>query len=128
MVAEQVLVAAAMERADVDKMSDEESIDFYNLLSEQLKSLVRSASAAFPQSSGVSSALATLRAKIREHSLDASTFASAIERNKTMSRLIVTAAEAPSTYGGIPIAFIGSFHTSGITSVLRQNHIGYIVI
>jgi hypothetical protein len=127
-VAEEVYITAAMERTDVDKMSDEESIDFYNLLSDQLKSLVRSASAAFPQSPGVSSAVATLRARIREHSLDASTFASALERNKTMSRLIVTAAKAPATYGGIPIAFIGSFHTNGITAVLRENNIGYIVI
>jgi hypothetical protein len=41
---------------------------------------------------------------------------------------MVTAAKNPATYGGIPLAFIGSFHTQGITSVLRENNIGYIVI
>jgi hypothetical protein len=127
-VFKQVIITAAMERADVGKMSDEESIDFYNLLSEQLKELVQGASVAFPQSPKVSSAVATLDSRIREHSLDAITFSDAIKRNRTMSRLMVTAAKAPATYGGIPIAFIGSFHTKGITSVLRENNIGYVVI
>jgi hypothetical protein len=128
LLVEKVLITAAMERADVGKMSDEESIDFYNLLSDQLKSLVRSASAALPQSAKLSSAFATLDLKVQEHDLDVRTFRDAMLRNRTMSRLIVTAAKAPATYGGIPIAFIGSFHTKGITSVLRENNIGYIVV
>lgn len=127
-IAKHVLITVAMEQADLAKMSDDESIQYYNLLSDDLKELARIASAAYPSSTKVSSAVATLRAKIREHSLDAVTFSDALKRNATMGSLMVTAAKAPATYGGIPVAFIGSFHTKGITSVLRENNIGYIVI
>lgn len=123
----QVNLIALSEQADTNEMSDTGLRDFFRDLSGMLHELSQSISQLNSLSADESKAIRTLELKAKEYSGEASTFQNALLRNKTMSRLIIEAALHPEMYG-LPFAFIGNYHTAGITSELRRNGIGYVVI
>jgi hypothetical protein len=125
---QELLFVSAMERADVTEMSDEDSIAFSTLLAGELKGVANKATRLFASDPSVISAAATLRTRADEYSQEVESDTKALQRNVTMSHFLVVAGQHPRSYGGTPIAFIGSYHTQGITAELRKNGIGYVVM
>lgn len=66
-----------------------------------------------------------LQGRAQAYRNEAKVYSDALNRNIAMQNFI--ASEARKASARLPVAFIGSFHTEGITDFLRRNGIGYVV-
>jgi hypothetical protein len=114
--------------ADINEATDERAVAYYELMAKSTKALAETA--LLISASGIKfNAQADAEALGRDslaYDDEAQIFRFAVQRNGKMAEQIIAASHQP--LQSIPIAFIGNFHTAGITTVLRQNGIGYAVI
>jgi len=117
------------ENASVSEIHGQDLIDYYNKvaslykkLSDEVEQLQKSYSAL-----QVREEINFFNGQARAYRNNAKRFEYALDRDRTMVNNI--SKHFNSEYADrIPIAFIGSFHTAGMTSMLRSKGIGYIVI
>lgn len=123
-----VNMALVFLEADISEATDERAVEYYRALAKFYQALAKSGS--ILTQSGIKFGAVMDAAALGRDSLgyqdEASTYEFAVKRNEVMAAQIVSAARQ--TPALVPIAFIGSFHTSGITQVLREKGIGYVVI
>lgn len=131
-IEEKVGIAAMMTiayvRADLSQMSSDQLPRHYSAIAKQFKTLAdlgaRLADAG--QASGLSTHASFLRTQRTAYLSQADQYQRALARNTKMLEFIVPAAKNGRAV--LPLAFIGNYHTEGITRGLRSEEIGYIVI
>jgi hypothetical protein len=113
--------------ANLDNVSDEKLAEYYRTIGEAL-STVASTGKQIVQNGGELEAadLQALTGDARFYQAQANVYQKALDRNKTMGPEIIKAARLAQTK--VPIAFIGNFHTKGLTDQLNTAGVGYIVI
>lgn len=116
-------------RADISDLHGQHLIDYYNELSnlyDELADALVAMRSTF-QSSDVQGHINFLREQADAARSNGQRFEFALGRDKTMVQNIL-AHFSSSHSESIPIAFIGNFHTDGMTKLLREQNIGYIVL
>lgn len=113
--------------AEMAEVTDEAYVDYFSALSEQFRKLADETSLLGSDiTSNLLSGAAAFSRDADAYADEAKGFELALKRNDVMAAQITAASgRFPRS---IPIAFIGSFHTEGITRTLRDNGVGYVVI
>jgi hypothetical protein len=120
-------LAAIYLTADLHDAPDDQVVEYYKALGE-VYSAIASAGQQIAQA-GIAlgtSDLEALAADGMSCKAQQNVYEAALERNKTMAPQMIRQIHAAGR--NIPIAFIGSYHTSGITTALQSAGIGYVVI
>jgi len=126
-MAESINVAADYLLANVADVSDEKLTEYYQTIGRTLRSIASDGRQLVQAGGQVSTEdLQALAADANFYEAQTDVFQKALDRNKTMAPFIIDAAKLASDR--IPIAFIGNFHTTGITARLESAGIGYVVI
>jgi hypothetical protein len=113
-------------RADISDLKGQAFIDYQLQLAELYDALGKSLSAL--QSRDFNAEISFLDAQARAYRTNARRFQNSLERDATMARNILEHFTSKEHSDLIPIVFVGNFHTPAITSQLRSQGIGYVVI
>jgi hypothetical protein len=123
-----VEMALVFLEADNSEATDERAVEYYETLAKFYEAFAKTAT--MMSQAGIKFGAAVDAAALGRDALgyedEASTYKFAVKRNDTMAAQILASARQASV--AVPIAFIGNFHTAGITKVLRENGIGYLVV
>lgn len=127
-VGQKLIDALTYTLADARDLHGELLVAHYKKLADHLSALATVAQRlkqADP-SLQVNAEIAFLEAQSQAYRSQCQIFEDALRRDVTMTGHISTYAK--SARGRIPVAFIGNFHTDGITRRLRSQNVGYVVI
>jgi hypothetical protein len=125
-VASAGLTMLAMLSADLSKASDIYLVEQKKEVGDTLKKLATLGAALLSESPALKTHIAVLQQAATAYTKDATTYKNALLRNNTMAPFI--AIEGKKAAFQLAIAFIGNYHTQGITTELRKQGIGYVVI
>jgi hypothetical protein len=125
---EVIAVAVAYMTADVSDVQGQGLVDYYGTLASICDTLVKVGQGLkeMQRAVQIDSEISFLQGQAGAYQAERQTFENALHRNPTMVKYISQYAQARD--GRIPIAFIGNFHTQGITEDLRKQSIGYVVV
>jgi hypothetical protein len=119
-----VLAYAGADTKDVD---GELVVQYLDDLVGQLEMVARMGAVASEAGvQGLDDDVALVRSQVDVYKEQLRTFRLALQRDVTMAANIVAAARSRSD--GVPVAFIGSFHTRGIARRLKEAGIGFLVV
>lgn len=121
-----VYLTRALQQADLEDVSDQQLIDHFARLQQMFDLLDRLASELAKADPKLASASAVFHKQSDFYANEVTTYKNALKRNDMMLRFIESAAR--SSQARVPLAFIGSYHTRGLTRGLQAEHIGYVVI
>lgn len=113
-----------LDSADAQQISDLQLLGFYREIASTIRSFASIAEK--NAANDISSSIEIVNKFAESYENRAKQYERALERNKTMLTFIKQ--EAARASEQLPIAFIGSYHTWGITEDLRRAGIGYVVI
>lgn len=122
MFAELLTIAVAYSVADLEQIGSAQLVDYFESLGRFLR-VVAKAATILP--SAPASAVADLKQQASAADSESKTYAAALARDATLGAQI---AQRSSSAGELPVAFIGNFHTEGVTKALQAKGIGYIVV
>lgn len=121
-------IATLYSDANLEGANDQTLVEYYQNMSELLKNLAdlgQGLQGAAP-SLQIKPVIDELRTQSKACDWERGEYSDAIQRNVTMGKYIADYARKSGQR--VPIAFIGSFHTYGITNQLRSQNIGYVVV
>jgi len=121
-------VVAAYANAGLEGANDQTLVEYYKNLSELLNNATDLGKKIMQASPGIQLGPIVDELTIQAKACDRERreYSEGINRNATMSKYI--AEYARQSGRRVPIAFIGNFHTYGITDYLRKQNIGFVVV
>lgn len=120
-----LLIARAYITADISDVDGQQLVDYFGGNARVFDALA-DIGAQLPHGAVAGKDLAFLRAQAKAYRAEQAQYAAALKRNPTMASEI--ARHATSSNPAVSVGFIGSFHTDGVTSLLKAAGVGYIVV
>jgi hypothetical protein len=117
-----VVVAMAYSTADLSQTHGQQLVDYYETLSAIISQIASLSTA----EKSIRQQAAYLKSQAKAYKQLQETYQAAVDRDATMAEQIrLRATSSPDL---LSVAFIGNFHTSGVTQLLRKSGVGYIVV